>query len=67
MVAPLRIARFGHSAVTYNDTLYVIGGRNESFTCLDSVETFDPVTKTWIEADPLPEKRCWTGAAVVLS
>ena len=66
MVAPLRMARFGHCAVTYNDTLYVIGGRNGS-SYLDSVETFDPVSKTWIEADPLPEKRCWTGAAVVLS
>ena len=67
MVAPLRKARRGHCAVTYNDTMYVIGGSNKSDMCLDSVETFDPMSKTWIEADPLPEKRCWAGAAVVLS
>jgi hypothetical protein len=45
--APLNIARYGATAVTLNNQIYVIGGATNNGQWVTVVERYDPVTQSW--------------------
>jgi len=51
----LPIARYRHSAVTVNNQLFLIGGRNASDDLIAEIDVFDPITSQWSTLMNLPE------------
>uniref|UniRef100_A0A671XRC7 Gigaxonin n=1 Tax=Sparus aurata TaxID=8175 RepID=A0A671XRC7_SPAAU len=48
---PMSVARLGHGVVAAEGFLFVMGGRDEHNTVLDSGEKYDPESNTW---SPIP-------------
>ena len=61
-VGSLTQARQYHACVEFAGKLYTIGGKTGTLQNLDSVEVFDPATKTWAEGPKLPAKVAWAQA-----
>ena len=55
-LSPMPTSRWKVSAVSYQDYLIVVGGRNYFNRPLNTVEVFDG--HQWVTADPLPERCC---------
>ena len=52
--APMNTARYDASAAFIDGLFYVVGGVDNSYTLLSSVEIYDPATNSWTEGTPLP-------------
>jgi N-acetylneuraminic acid mutarotase len=65
LIAPMRTARFGHTASTLNGKLYVMGGYDKNWNILNSVEVYDPAAKTWAAAASMTTKRCFAAASTL--
>nr|Q25386.1 RecName: Full=Beta-scruin [Limulus polyphemus]CAA87589.1 beta scruin [Limulus polyphemus] len=62
-VADMHSARSHHSMVVFNDSIYVIGGRDDSGRLSASVESYVPALDEWNQEKPMPLPRM--GMAVV--
>jgi len=60
---PLLYARSGHAAVSTNNRLYCLGGRNER--ALSSVECYNPLRHSWQEIKPMQTARRQVGAVAL--
>ena len=49
--ASLNVKKWGHVLVNFNGTVYSIGGRNEKYKVLNSIETYDEGNKQWKMCD----------------
>ena len=65
--SPLPEARWGHSAVTLNGKIYVIGGASgwAQLKYLESIEEYNPETDTWTTRDSIPTPRWLLSCSVV--
>jgi N-acetylneuraminic acid mutarotase len=63
-MTPMPTERCGHAIGVVHDTLYVIGGRNNT-GALSVNEAYDPVTDTWSIRSPMPTSRYYHAIAVV--
>ena len=61
---PMRTARYGLAAATYNEWMVVVGGSGDN-GCLDSVEILNSTEKQWFSAAPLPVECKHMRSAVV--
>jgi N-acetylneuraminic acid mutarotase len=62
----LNMARQGASAVTWNGSIYVFGGKTENSILLNTVENFDPNTGIWDETTVMPFNEPRFNASAVL-
>lgn len=61
----LPVVQQEHAVVTLNGKIYVIGGFGPSGQATSAVAVFDPATKVWSAAAPLPDPIHHVNAAVV--
>ena len=66
-VAPLKIARYDHTATKLgNGKVLVVGGWNpDTVGSIKEVELFDPMTNTWTTVDPLQTSRAYHTATLL--
>jgi len=62
---PMSIKRGEHSAVVYQNKIYVTGGNDYNGNATPVVEIYDPATDTWSLADSIPTVRHHHASAVV--
>ena len=55
LMAPMKIARYSFGCCRVGNLVYVIGGTNEEYTTLKSVEVYDLDTDTWSDGVDIPE------------
>jgi len=60
---PLPVSKSSYASVVYNGKVYFIGG-DLNGNCTDDVVTFDPLTNTFQNEQPIPEKLCYARAVV---
>ena len=63
--ASMSTARDSHAAATIGNTLYALGGYNNSVGDLSSVEAYDPATNTWAAKASMNTTRAYLAAASV--
>ncbi|XP_076368150.1 alpha-scruin-like [Tachypleus tridentatus] len=56
-ISDMRCARSHHTMVVFNDSIYVIGGRDSSGRLVSSVEIYSPETDEWEMEKPMPKPR----------
>lgn len=61
----LSVPRSGISAVALQGFVYIIGGTVDGVSGYDTVETYDPISNTLVEDDPMPTPRFGHFANVV--
>lgn len=69
-IASMPTARQGLTASLVNNKIYCIGGEvynknNSSWSLLNVVEVYDPMTDSWESLTPMPHSRGYHGSAVV--
>jgi len=64
--SPVPVARSGATAVTIEDTIYVIGGRNNQNGVLSRVDVYYPLTDTWDELKVPPLNSARSNAAAIV-
>jgi len=64
-VEPLQTGRSWHAAVSYNNVIYVTGGKDRQMITLSSVEKYDPTSDSWVYVKNMKLAR-WGHAACVL-
>ena len=48
-------ARYNIASVNYNNSIYIVGGRNSTGNLVGNVEVFDPLAGTWQNKNNLPQ------------
>ncbi|XP_006011628.1 kelch-like protein 40 [Latimeria chalumnae] len=61
---PVPYPVYGHSAVSYNDLVYILGGKGDDKKCLNKVCVYDPKKFEWKELAPMKTARSLFGATV---
>ncbi len=64
--APMEVSRMGHSAVAYDNKIYVFGGMtfHRQNVLISSVEIYDPETDEWTAGENLPSALYQASAVV---
>ena len=57
--------RSGHTVITYNNKIYVMGGIGSDKSELNKVEVYDPVENTWTNTDAMFSPKVNGGAVVI--
>lgn len=52
---PMTAGRYRHAAASFNNKLYIFGGRSADNLVLNTVEEFDPATGRWAQKAQMPE------------
>ncbi|KAJ0059494.1 hypothetical protein NL108_001829, partial [Boleophthalmus pectinirostris] len=61
---PIPYPVYGHATVSYNDMVYVIGGKGDNKKCLKKMCVYDAKRFEWKELAPMKFSRSLFGAAV---
>ncbi|XP_029444194.1 kelch-like protein 40 [Rhinatrema bivittatum] len=61
---PLPYEVYGHSVISHNDLIYVIGGKGKDRKCLNKVLVYNPKKFEWKELAPMKTARSLFGATV---
>ncbi|XP_060681167.1 kelch-like protein 40b [Hemiscyllium ocellatum] len=61
---PLPYEVYGHSVVSHDERVYVIGGKGKDKKCLNKVSVYNPQRFEWKELAPMKTARSLFGAAV---
>ena len=63
-IAPMSVARYGFSLVSFQGCLYA-GGGFDGTSCLKLCETYDPVKDQWTRLPEMQQSRTFAGSTVV--